>query len=188
MNKRWLLLALCIVSALLLAGCASNADTLPSPSPMVSVSPGVTNDMLTSPGPSASIMPGASVSPGIDTLPAAGLTTLEAAQKASKDIEDAIEKLTEVDEAYVVAVNDTAIVGLKLNAQYKGTVDDRLKKMVLTRAQTVTKGVTGVAVTNDPTLMTSIEQLAKSLADSTSLAAITAQVDEMAQQITVYKE
>ena len=124
--KRMLLLFLfTLVSALLLTGCASSADTLPSPTP------GATNmldnlmpDMAaTTANPTA----GASAQPDASAGPAAnGERTLEDTQKASQAMEEAVEKLSEVDDAYVVTVGDTALVGLKFTSQYKGEMDDRL--------------------------------------------------------------
>lgn len=190
MKKLWLLLLLLTMAAALLAGCASNADTLASPSPGVTdnmlpqVSPNAT-DGMTSPGPDNSVSPDASTAP---TLGAGGIATLEDAKKASEAMEDALEKLTEVDDAYVVATGTTALVGLKFTPQYQGKVDDRMKKMVLTRVQTVDKTITGVAVTDEEARVKEIDALAETLESATSLGAVTTQAEELASQISVYTE
>lgn len=190
LKKLWLLLLLLTMAAALLAGCASNADTLASPSPGVTdnvlpqVSPNATDGMM-SPGPNNSVSPDASTAP---TLGAGGITTLEDAKKASEAMEDALEKLTEVDDAYVVATGTTAVVGLKFTPQYQGAVDDRMKKMVLTRVQTVDKTITGVAVTDEEARVKEIDALAETLESATSLGAVTTQAEELASQISVYTE
>lgn len=183
MKKLWLLLLLLTMAAALLAGCASNADTLASPSPAVTnmmpqVSPNATDGMM-------SPMPGNSAAP---TSGAGGITSLEDAQKASEAMEDALERLTEVDDAYVVATGTTALVGLKFTAQYQGQVDDRMKKMVLARVQTVDKTITGVAVTDEEARVKEIDALSETLENATSLEAVTTQADDLASQITVYTE
>lgn len=190
MKRLWLLLLLLTMAAALLAGCASNADTLVSPSPGVTdnvlpqVSPNATDGMM-SPGPNNSVSPDASTAP---TLGAGGITLLDDAKKASEAMEDAIEKLTEVDDAYVVATGTTALVGLKFTPQYQGKVDDRMKKMVLTRVQTVDKTITGVAVTDEEARVKEIDALAETLESATSLGAVTTQAEELASQISVYTE
>ena len=186
MKKIWLLLLLTVLSAALLTGCASNADTLASPTPgatgmLPQILPEATNGAAVSPGPDASTTATPSASAG-------GIKSLEDAKKASEAMEDAIEKLTEVDDAYVVATGSTALVGIKFTAQYQGKVDDRMKKMVLTRVQTVDKTITGVAVTDDAELVKKIDDLAETLENATSLSAVTAQAEELASQITVYTE
>lgn len=190
MKKTWLLLLLLTMAAALLAGCTSNADTLASPSPgttnmMPQTSPNATDGNMVIPGLGTSPSPDASSAP---TSGAGGIASLEDAKKASEEMEDALERLTEVDDAFVVATGTTALVGLKFTPQYQGGVDDRMKKMALSRVQTVNKMVTGVAVTDDQALVTKIEALADSLEEATSLQAITTQTEEMQKQITVYQE
>lgn len=192
MKKFWFLMALLMMTAVLLTGCTSNADTLASPTPgatqmipQVSPNPtdGMMDDLMPDLMPSAS--PDASAAPA---LGAGGITTLEGAKRASEMMEDALEKLSEVDDAYVVATGSTALVGLEFNGQYQGGVDERLQKMVLTRIQTVNKTVTGVAVTAEADLVRQIESLAETLENATSLSAVTTQADELMAAIPVYRE
>lgn len=190
MKKTWFLLTLCALTAIVLAGCTSNADTMGSPSP--SVSP------LNSPMISPSTMPMTSPSStdggtvgSTDTTAAntaGGITTLEEAKKASDEMEDAIEKLTEVDEAYVVALGNMALVGVEFSTEYQGSMDERMQKMILARVQTINKGITSIAVAADETNLKAIEELSDALENATSLSSITTQADELASKLTVYKE
>lgn len=185
MKKLWMLMLLLALAAAVLAGCASNADTLASPSPAVSAMPSASPDATnspTSPQPDASGNPG-SVMPGMD-----GITSLEDAQKKSEEMEDAIGKLSEVDDAYVVAIDTRALVGVKYNSQYQGQTDDRMKKMILARIQTVDKAVTGVAVSSEEELVKEIQSLAENLDSATSLSAISSQAEDLMNQITVFTE
>lgn len=187
-----MLLLLLTLAALVLAGCSGSADTLPTPTPGATdmtpqASPGATTGVD---GIMDGLLPGSTVSPDASGAPAvgagAGIATVEDAKKDSEEMEDAIEKLSEVDDAYVVAVGNTAVVGVEFDAQYKGGMDDRMKGMVLTRVQTVNKNVTGVAVTDDEKLVQQIESLAETLESATSLSAVSTQAEELAGQITVY--
>ena len=180
MKKLWMLMLLLALAAAVLAGCASNADTLASPSPAVSAMPSASPDATnspTSPQPDASGNPG-SVMPGMG-----GITSLEDAQKKSEEMEDAIGKLSEVDDAYVVAIDTRALVGVKYNSQYQGQTDDRMKKMILARIQTVDKAVTGVE-----DQVKKIQSLAENLDSATSLSAISSQAEDLMNQITVFTE
>lgn len=190
MKKTWTLLLLLAMGAALLSGCASNADMLASPTPgathlLPQASPNATDGMMSSPGPANSVSPDMSSAP---TLGAGGISTLEDAKKASEEMEDALEKLTEVDDAYVVATGENALVGLEFTAQYQGEVDDRLKKMVLSRVQTVDKTIRGVAVTADEKLVKEIDALSETLESATSLDAIATQAEELMGRIQVYTE
>lgn len=186
MKKIWLLLLL-LAAAALLAGCASNADTSQSsPRPeatgmIESILPDATDSM------GSGNMPGAM---GTDnpTQPGAGIESAEDARARSKAMEEAVEKLTEVEDAWVVAAGHTALVGLRFTTQYQGQVDERMKKMVLSRIQTVEKGVTGAAVTDDKTLVRMIEELSDSLEKAGDLTAVNSRVEELAKEITVYTE
>lgn len=184
MKKFGLFLLLTTVLAVLLTGCAGNADTLASPTPGTT---GQQNPMGASGTPA--------VSPGASTVPMAtndaqngGIMTVEDAVKASEAMEDAIDKLTEVEDAEVAVIGDTALVGVRFTSQYQGKVDDRLKKMVLARVQTVDKTVKRVAVTDDDTLVKAISDLEDTLAKAPSLDDVTDELKKLADKITVFTE
>ena len=185
MKKLWMLMLLLALAAAVLAGCASNADTLASPSPAVSAMPSASPDATNSP---PSPQPDASGNPGSVMPGMGGITSLEDAQKKSEEMEDAIGKLSEVDDAYVVAIDTRALVGVKYNSQYQGQTDDRMKKMILARIQTVDKAVTGVAVSSEEDQVKKIQSLAENLDSATSLSAISSQAEDLMNQITVFTE
>ncbi len=178
-------LFLLLLAAALLSGCASNADNAqPSPRPnatgiIESILPGATDRANTSP------MPGATDDP---TMPGAGIETVQDAQTRSQAMEEAVEKLSEVEDAWVVATGHTALVGVQFTKQYQGQADERMKKMILARVQTVEKGVTGVAVTADEALVKRIMTLSESLRTASDLNTINSQAAELAKEITVYTE
>ncbi len=151
MKKSWILLVLLTLSALVFTSCATNAETMPSPSP--SASPMVT----LAPTATTSMMP--TTSPGMG----AGITTLEDAVRISSTIKKEVEKLSELSGADVVASGNMAIVGIQYATQYQGGLTDRLKQMVDSRVQTVDKALTVVHVTDDKTQVQAIQKLAQQM-------------------------
>ena len=182
MKRTWMLLLLALLSAVLLTGCASNADTLASPTP------GATN-MLENLMPGTGMSTESPMTDNATTQPdgtAAPAASIEDTRKATQAMEEALEKLSEVDDAYVITVGDTALVGLEFENQYQGGTDDRLKKMVLARLQTVDKNIVKVAVTSDEPLVTGIEALTEALKGASSLEDVNKRAEEMLKQLTIY--
>lgn len=182
MKKTLLILMLTLLSAVMLTGCASNADTLASPTP------GATNmleNLLPGTGMSTEspVTDNATIQPDGTQAPTA---SIEDTRKAVQAMEEAVERLSEVNDAYVITVGDTALVGLAYENQYQGGTDDRLKKMVLARLQTVDKNITKAAVTSDEPLVTGIEALAETLKSASSLEDVNKRAEEMLKQLTVY--
>ena len=194
MKKIWYLLFLVLVSAAVLTGCASSADnSLATPTPSAT---GLVDGML--PGLTATNAPNnsgiATSQPMVTGAPAnngaanTGIQTPQDARKAAQDMEEAIERLSEVKEAHVIALGDTALVGLEFGPEYQGQVDDRMKKMVLARVQTVDKSIRSVAVTADVKWMQDIQAMGEALGSATGLDDVRAQMEELVKQITPYSE
>lgn len=183
MNKKWILTMLCVFSLVLLAGCTSNADVLPSPSPNATT-------MMPSPSILPTVMP-ASPSPGVGTpstapgTSGAGITTLEEAKKASEDIAAELNKLSEVKSAAVAAAGNTAVVGITFDSQYKGGMTQRVTDMVKDRIGTVNTGIKNIGVTAEAAQVKSIQDLATTMAKSgTTIASLQTQVDALYKTIT----
>ena len=179
---------LLLTAAIMLTGCATNADTLASPTPGTNaLSPSTSPDTpLSSPMLTTQVPILSDMEQGLDAM--MGLNSLQDVQRASEEMEDAVEQLSEVDDAYVIAHEDTALVGLELNSQYQGQVDERLEKMVLGRVQTIEKSITGVAVTDDAAKVSEIEKLSEQLDNAQDLGQITAAMESMLSEFTVYRE
>ena len=177
-KKLWILFLLGVAAAFVLTGCASGAATQESPTPGVSPSADPLN-MTAQPGtPMGTDMPEGQINGGM---------TLEDTKQAAEDMEDAVEKLSEISEAWVVPMGETALVGVQFAKEYQGEADDRLKKMVLTRLQTVDKALTGAAVTDNAALVTGIQALSKTLEGASSLDEVNSKAEEILNQLTVYR-
>ena len=188
------LMMICLAVALLLTGCASNADTAPSVSPNLGTT-----------GPTATLMPSATDGGALGELgddlqnlgnDAAGLltgtdrplSTAEEALNVSKELRDAVQKLTEVDTAVAVATGTTALVGVTFDASYQGTADERLMDMVLDRARGIHPGIKTVAVTADKNLVSEIASLYQMLQSGTAYATVKANADTLAKDLTLYQD
>ena len=70
-----------------------------------------------------------------------------------------LEKLSEVETAVVAAQGGRALVGLNFDAQYQGTLTERIEEMVISTVSSVEEMLTDVAVTADPALIEQIREL-----------------------------
>lgn len=179
-------------AGLLLAGCATQPEpvtlspsaspsTSPSASPMAS--PMTTGSPMVSPGTSEGAIEGAidsltdSMTSGVSgtsasSTAASGVTDAAQAKRLSKEAEDELEKLSEVSDAQVVIAGHTAAVALEFDSQYQGGVDERLRKMVKERIDSLVKGVKDVSVTNDNALYERLEALGDRLDGAAALSEI----------------
>ena len=186
MKKKWMLTLLCAFALMGLAGCASNADALPSPSPMASAAPMASPSTMPE---ATTLTPDLTPTDSPDALsPDAqaanlGVTTAEDAKRVSSAVEDELEKLSEVDEAEVLVLGNVALVGLKFDSQYQGGLTDRIRSMVKDRIGTVQKGIETVAVTDAPVLIEGIDDLQDLLEGSGSIGDLTGKVNTLVQQI-----
>ncbi|MEG2315824.1 MAG: YhcN/YlaJ family sporulation lipoprotein [Clostridia bacterium] len=154
MKKLWIPLVLSVLCLGLFTACTSNADTLPSATPSVSVAPVVTPSMTVA----ATEAPTASASPT-----AGGVNTIEDAARVSEAITKEVEKLSELKMVEAVAAGNIALVGIAYDAQYQGGLTDRMIQMVDERVQTVDKTITTVHVTDDAAMVEKIKTLREQL-------------------------
>ena len=183
MKKIWILTALTIATLFLFTACASEADTMISPNPSASTAPAetmppTTNDggvgmdqpmgsTTTSPsgttgGNAGGAMGGATGSTAATT----GVTTMEDSRRISQQVAEEVEKLSELDEAEAIVVDDMAVVGVKYDSQYRSGMDERLKKMVEARVQAVDKNITKVYVVESAGDMDILTRLRQKLTDA----------------------
>jgi hypothetical protein len=184
LNKKWILTMLCALALVLLAGCTSNAELLPSPSPAATT-------MMPSPSLLPSVAPVGSPSPGVGTptttapgTTGAAITTIDEAKKVSKDIKTELEKLSEVSKATVVAAGNTAVVALTFDTQYKGGLTKRITDMVKDRIGTVNTSIQKIGTTTQPAQVKSVQDLAATMEKAgTTLSSLQTQVDALYKTI-----
>ena len=134
-----LMLALC---ATLLASCSAGEPDVTQTQPVPSISPTNTPDENT-------------VLPGLDddiilpdggrndstTREATGVTSMDKARRVIEQLEEELERLSEVEEAHVIIAGHKAAVALTFDDQYKAGIDDRFRKIVRERIDGVIGGI-----------------------------------------------
>ncbi len=182
--KRKLLLTLVFIlatAALTACSCSISPGASPSPSPSaLTATPSPTQSATASPSPmeSAATTPGASAaspSPESSAQTGAALDLDALAQE--------VEKLSEVSLCDVVAEGDRAVVGLSFDAQYQGTLTDRIEEMVREKITGIEPAVIHIAVTADPTLCTEIKNLAQEVQGKPMTEEQMAKFDELYEKI-----
>lgn len=182
--KRKLLLTLVFIlatAALTACSCSISPGAAPSPSPSaLTATPSPTQSATASPSPmeSAATTPGASAaspSPESSAQTGAALDLDALAQE--------VEKLSEVSLCDVVAEGDRAVVGLSFDAQYQGTLTDRIEEMVREKITGIESAVIHIAVTADPTLCTEIKNLAQEVQGKPMTKEQMAKFDELYEKI-----
>lgn len=200
------LLALCTLSlVLMLGGCRSRKD-------MTSVTSEPTNTATTTPN-VTTVLPGTTNSTGMidgmdgvgDTdgmdgmdgdngadgvLPDAtiipestGVTSMDKARRVIEQIEEELERLSEVDDAEVVIAGNKAAVALEFDDQYRTGLDDRLRSIVKERIDSVISGISTVAITADEGIMDAIESLGERLDTMSDMTALQSDLDAIIKKI-----
>ena len=180
---------------LALSSCARKdepmATNTPTSSPTATASP-----MATSPGSMVDeIIPDMTDDPGMggdDLIPptaseqpaAQGVTSVSDARKAIEDIEDELERLSEVDDAQVVIAGKNAAVALEFEPEYQGEVDDRLREIVKERIGSVISGVDNIAITTDKAIMEQLETLGDRLEGAADMADIQNELNAIINKIS----
>lgn len=184
-----MLAALC----LMLSGCAAdsqatepspsaNPTTSPSAAPAQTVAPISTDPTTTDSVGSPSSLP-ETMTDGMADTASAGVSSAADARRIIDQVEDELEKLSEVDDAQVIIIGDQAVVAIEPDDQYQGGVDERIRTMVQERIDGVVTGVKRVAVTDDPAIYETLEKLGDSLDGAVNLDDIRQEIDALFTRI-----
>ena len=171
------MLALC---ATLLASCSAGEPDVTQTQPVPSISPTNTPDENT-------------VLPGLDddiilpdggrndstTREATGVTSMDKARRVIEQLEEELERLSEVKEAHVIIAGHKAAVALTFDDQYKAGIDDRFRKIVRERIDGVIGGIDTVALTTDKTVMDALEALQDRLDSVSDMSSLQAELDKI---------
>ena len=102
-----------------------------------------------------------------------GMTPAEADRLAER-VEEAVERISEIDDVEVVIDSDRRVViAVEFDDQYSAGLDDRMKEMITEAVQNVDEKLTDVEITDDSTIYGQVKSLGERLAKATGL-------DEMA--------
>ena len=186
--KKGILALLCIVMAgMVLSGCAARtaSGTTATAAPVMTNSPMATtnapaNGATVSPEMSPDMNNGAAMGAqtgttagtmnnGANMAGNAAMTPAQADRLAEK-ISDAVERISEIDDAEVVIDSDRRVlVAVEFEDQYQAGLDDRMKQMIVQTVQKVDDGLTDIEITDDDTLYGQVKGLGERLANATGL-------------------
>lgn len=125
-----------------------------------------------------------SVLPGSTMIPeSTGVTSMDKAKRVIEQIEEELERLSEVDDAEVVIAGNKAAVGIEFDDQYKAGLDDRLRKIIKERVDGVIGGISTVAITADEGVRDAIESLGDRLDTMSDMAALQSDLDAIIKKI-----
>lgn len=194
--KKMLLTLTALSLTMSLTGCKSATDMVTAtsePTSTASVTPNVT---AVQPGPANGLMDGMmddamngangmdGILPDSTVIPeSTGVTTMDKAKRVIEQIEDELERLSEVEDAEVVIAGNKAAVGLEFDDQYKAGLDDRLRGIVKDRIDSVISGIATVAITADETVMDAIESLGERLDTMSDMTALQSDLDAIIRKI-----
>jgi len=211
--KKAMMVLLCIAMAgMVLSGCAAGnaSGTTATAAPIVTNSPmptasSQTNMSTTSPGMNgnagntagtmtgvpgmtdaagASDMTGMNGTNGTASAGASGMTAAQAGRTAER-IEEAVERLSEIDDAEVVLDGDSRVlVAVEFDDQYSAGLDERMKKMIVEAVQKVDDGLKDVEITDDSTLYGQVKSLGERLAKATGLDELANDFGDLWNRIT----
>lgn len=205
--KKALLTLSAVALSVMLTGCTSNknkttATSEPTSTATATSSPDVTmvipgttdgmmddmmDDMMDGTG-TTDTMDGAngtdSVLPGSTVIPeSTGVTSMDKARRVIEQLEDELERLSEVDDAEVIIAGNKAAIGLEFDSQYKAGLDDRLRGIVKDRIDGVISGISTVAITADEAITDAIESLGERLDTMADMAALQSDLDAIIKKI-----
>lgn len=193
--KKILLTLSALALTLVLAGCSAkkNMSTAtseptstasPTQSPNVTtVLPGATNDVGGMNGMDGEngldgVLPDSTIIPE-----STGVTSMDRARRVIEQIEEELERLSEVDDAEVVIAGNKAAVGLEFDDQYQAGLDDRLRGIVKDRIGSVISGITTIAITTDEGVMSAIDSLGERLDTMSDMKALESDLDAIIKKI-----
>lgn len=206
--KKAMMILLCIAMAgMVLSGCAAGnaSGTTATAAPIVTNSPAATStaqtDMNTAApnmssgmnegttaGTASSGMTGTTGTTGMTaasgSVGAAGMTAAQAGRTAER-IEEAVERLSEIDDAEVVLDGESRVlVAVEFDDQYSAGLDDRMKEMIVEAVKKVDDGLTDVEITDDSTLYGQVKSLGERLAKATGLDELADDFGDLWNRIT----
>lgn len=194
--KKMLLTLTALSLTLTLTSCKSAKDMVTATSEPMSTASATPNVTTVQPGATNGLMDGMmddamdgtngmdGILPNSTVIPeSTGVTTMDKAKRVIEQIEDELERLSEVDGAEVVIAGNKAAVGLEFDDQYKAGLDDRLRGIVKDRIDSVISGISTVAITADETVMDAIESLGERLDTMSDMTALQSDLDAIIRKI-----
>lgn len=106
--------------------------------------------------------------------------------KLAEQISEAVERISEIDEAQTVVTDDRVLVAVKFNEQYKAGLDDRMKETITKTVQETDEKLANVKIqiTDDDTLYGQVKGLGERVAKATGLDELADDFGDLWDRIT----
>lgn len=184
--KKSLLTLMLLLSMTLLASCGGDANNTPaaqtSEPAMLTAQP--ENAVLPGLDDGNEIMlPDDETTNPLQNDQATGVTSMDKARRAIEQLEEELERLSEVKEAKVLIAGHKAAVALEFDAQYQAGIDDRLRGIVRERVDSVIGGIDSVQVTADPGILEAIDTLQDGLESVSDMSSLQQELDRILEQM-----
>lgn len=193
--KKWILALLCMVAAsMVMSGCAAgNANGLTTVAPAATGSPAAAtmepaaaatmeSPMQATAQPMTS--PDASGSPEGVTSSTTTMMTPAQAGKLAEQISEAVERISEVDDAEVIVRDERVLVAVEFDDQYNAGLDERMKQTIVDTVKKVDDSLTDVEITDDGTLYGQVKGLAERVGKVTGLDELADDFGDLWDRIT----
>lgn len=192
MKKRFLALLCIAVASLVMSGCAagnaSGIDATTSPavseSPMAAATTSPEASMSPMTSPMDSPMGSPMTSPDAQSGSSANSMTPAQAGRLAEQISEAVERLSEVDDAEVAIHNGRVLVAVEFDDQYNAGLDDRMKQMIMDAVKKVDSSLTDVQITDDDTLYGQVKNLGERVGQVTGLDELADDFGDLWDRIT----
>ena len=102
----------------------------------------------------------------------------------AEQIAEAVERISEIDDAEVVISDGRALVAVEFDDQYNAGLDERMKKMIEQAVQKVDKNLTDIQITDDDTLYGQVKGLGERLMKATGLDELADDFGDLWDRIT----
>lgn len=183
-----LLLLLCVS---LLASCGGNNDatvTQTTDPTVITNQPEMNNTVLSGLEDADEIMlPDDPTNNPLESTQAQGVTSMEKAKRVIEQLEDELERLSEVEEARVIIAGHKAAVALEFDDQYKAGIDDRLRGIIRERVDGVIGGIDQIQISDDKQIMETLDALHDKLDSVGDMSALQAELDRVLEQMNADK-
>jgi YhcN/YlaJ family sporulation lipoprotein len=103
--------------------------------------------------------------------------------RKAEQIAEKIERLNNIDEAYVLISGNTAIVGVDMDRNVQGQITNDLKARIENIVKDTANNIKNVSVTADPDLLTRIEKMAEDIANGRPITGFAEQFQEILRRI-----
>ena len=106
------------------------------------------------------------------------------AGRLAERISEAVERLSEVDDAEVIVKDERVLVAVEFDDQYSAGLDDRMKQMITETVQEIDETLTDVQITDDNTVYGQVKSLAERLANATGFDELADDFGDLWDRIT----